>query len=335
MFCVECGREGKLYKNLCEDCFRKKTVLAKMPVDVDAVVCSYCGSLFLKKKWFDSKDIIRDSVSYAIRYHDDAEDCNIDVNPLYRDERNAAITVNVRGVIFGLSFMEEHKVEVKIKKAVCSKCSKKFGKYYEAIVQIRAADRKLDENEIKTSFGIAQQIADSMGGENVFISNYEKIHGGIDLYIGNIGAGRIIAKAVADKYHAKYSESPKLVGRKNGKDIYRVTFAVRLPKYKTGDFVRVNGMVFLIKTVSKSKVTGIDLEHHVERFFKSDELENAKILPRLMKDAVLVSESEKELQILDPENYKTVTLIKPKYFKAKETVRILRYKDDIFLVPEA
>ena len=332
MFCVECGREGKLYESLCENCFRKKTVLAKIPSDVDAVTCSYCNSLFLNKKWFKSRDVIMDAVSSSVKYHKDAEECDIDVKSVYKDERNADVMVKVKGVILGLNFNEEYASEVKIKNAVCSKCSKMFGKYHEAIVQVRAADGKLNNNEIKTVLNIAEQMVKKC---DTFISNYEEMHGGIDVYLGSMSAGRMIAKTISGKYHAKYSESPKLVGKKNGKDVYRVTFAVRLPKYKTGDFVRINGRVFMIKTVSKSKITGIDLENHAEIFFKPGELENAKILPSLIEDAVLVSESEKELQILDPENYKTITLMKPKYFKAKETVRILRYRDDIFLVPEA
>ena len=79
MFCVECGREGKLYESLCENCFRKKTVLAKIPSDVDAVTCSYCNSLFLNKKWFKSRDVIMDAVSSSVKYHKDAEECDIDV----------------------------------------------------------------------------------------------------------------------------------------------------------------------------------------------------------------------------------------------------------------
>ncbi|MDI6916812.1 MAG: NMD3-related protein [Thermoplasmatales archaeon] len=332
MFCVECGREGKLYNNLCENCFRKKTVLANLPSDIDAVTCSCCNSLFLKKKWLDSKDIIKDAVSSAVKYHDDAEDCVLDVKPVYRDERNAGVTVNVRGVIFGLSFMEEHKAEVKIKNAVCPKCSKMLGKYHEAIIQVRASDRKLNEEEINTVLSVAEQMVKAC---DTFISNYEKMHGGIDLYIGSMSAGRQIAKSIADKYCAKYSESPKLVGRKNGKDVYRVTFAVRLPKYRTGDFVYVNGRVLMIKGMSKSMITGADLENHAEKLFKHDELKNAKILPNTTEDAVVVSGSENEIQILDPKTYKTVTLIKPKNFRAKETVRIMRYKDDVFLVPNA
>lgn len=331
MFCVECGREEKLYGSLCENCFRKKTVLAKIPADVDAVTCSYCNSLFLNKKWFKSRDVIMDAVSSSVKYHKDAEECDIDVKSVYKDEKNADVRVKVKGVILGVNFTEEYASEVKIKKAVCQKCSKMFGKYHEAIVQVRAADRKLNNNEIKTVLNIAEQMVKKC---DTFISNYEEMHGGIDVYLGSMSAGRMIAKTISGKYHAKYSESPKLVGKKNGKDVYRVTFAVRIPKYRIDDFVYVDKMVFIIKRISKSRIVAVDLENHVMASFKPDELENAKILPNITEDAVVVSESENEIQIMDPETYKTVTLMKPKNFKAKETVKIMRYEDDVFLVPE-
>jgi nonsense-mediated mRNA decay protein 3 len=288
--------------------------------------------LLFGKKWSESKDIIMDSVSSAVKHHRDAEECSIDVNSVYRDERTVKVKVKVKGVILGVDFMEEHASEVKIKNAVCPKCSKKSGKYYEAIVQIRAADRKLNNNEIKAALNIAEQIVKT---SDTFISNYEKMHGGIDLYMGNMAAGRMTAKTIADKYHAKYSESPKLVGKKNGKDVYRVTFAVRIPKYRVDDFVYLNKRVLIIKSISKSRIVAVDLENHVITPFKPDELENAKILPNITEDAVVVSESENEIQILEPKTYETVTLMKPKNFKAKETVKIMRYEYDVFLVPDA
>ncbi len=329
MFCVECGREGKLYNNLCESCFRKKTVLVNLPEIINVSKCLHCNSLFIKK-WFKSKDIIRDAISSAIKYHDDAEDYHVEIKLLSRDEGNADVSVKVSAVILGLSFRGEYKVKVKIKNAVCSKCSKKFGKYYEAIVQVRAADRGLNDTEIKTVIHIAEKIVEAY---DTFVSDYEKMHNGLDLYIGSMNAGRMIAKSIADKYCAKHSESPKLVGRKKGEDVYRVTFAVRLPKYKTGDFVYINGKVLMIKKILKSGIIAVDLENHVITSFKRDEIENAKPVSNAVKNAVVVSESKDEVQILDPENYKTITLKKPKDFKAKETVKIIKYRDNVFLVP--
>ncbi len=329
MFCVECGKEGKLYNNLCEECFRKKTRLATLPEIINVSKCIHCNSLFIKK-WFKSSHIIRDAISSAIKYHADAEDYHIEIKLLSQDEGNADVSVKVSAVILGLSFRDEYKVKIKIKNAVCSKCSKKFGKYHEAIVQVRATDRALNDAEVKAVINIAEKTVEAY---DTFVSDYEKMHSGIDLYIGSMNAGRMIAKSITGKYCAKHSESPKLVGRKKGEDVYRVTFAVRLPKYKTDDFVYINGKVLMIKRILKSGMVGIDLENRAKISFRRNELENAKPVPEVVKDAVVVSESEKEMQILDPENYRTVTLKKPKKFKAKETVKIIKYKNDIFLLP--
>jgi hypothetical protein len=57
----------------------------------------------------------------------------------------------------------------------------------------------------------------------------------------------------------------------------------------------------------------------------------------LIFDAVVVSENAKEVQVLDPENYSTIELIKPQQnFEVNgDSVKILKSQDLILLIPNS
>ena len=54
----------------------------------------------------------------------------------------------IRGYLENIKIKEVHNITIRIKKDVCNICSKKFGGYHEAIIQIRANNRNLDNEEI-------------------------------------------------------------------------------------------------------------------------------------------------------------------------------------------
>jgi len=75
--------------------------------------------------------------------------------------------------------------------------------------------------------------------------------------------------------------------------------------------------VIEIKNCGK-RVTGIDLSNSSNFFTDGDKFKNAKHLGNTAnaKDAVLISVEEKSIQILDPETFETVTVLKPILFNA-------------------
>ena len=54
-----------------------------------------------------------------------------------------------------------------------------------------------------------------------------------------------------------------------------------------------------------------------------------------MKEMILVSQTKEELQIMDPKNYKTYDMRKPKniFFDLKK-INIVKIEEEIFLLPE-
>jgi len=49
------------------------------------------------------------------------------------------------------------------------------------------------------------------------------------VYLSSNTVARTIARELADTFRGTIGSSPKLFGRKKGKDLYRVTYVVRIP----------------------------------------------------------------------------------------------------------
>lgn len=338
MFCVECGKEGKVYNNLCEECFLKRTKVVEMPQIIDIKMCVHCGA-WHKKRWSQDDDFLTKVVSESLKFHKDVREQGFELSQFWEDYSNIRLIAHVHGTVKGLSFEKELSTRLRIKRGVCNRCSKRFGDYYESIIQFRARGRGVDKDELESAKQIVRQVLERSKSSDpkAFSSKEELIHGGIDFYIGSISVGRTIAKTLAETFSGRCTESSKLVGRKEGKDVYRITFAVRIPSYRADDFLLIGNKVYQVSEMHKDKATLIDLETWERVQIKHRELEDAKVLGNkdMVKESVIVSKSEYEVQVLDPETYRTVELTKPKGFNAdRDTLRVVRLNESIYLLPE-
>ena len=57
-------------------------------------------------------------------------------------------------------------------------------------------------------------------GEEVFVTKVEAVRGGADVYLSSNTVARTIARELADTFHGTIGSSPKLFGRKAGKDLF-------------------------------------------------------------------------------------------------------------------
>jgi nonsense-mediated mRNA decay protein 3 len=148
--------------------------------------------------------------------------------------------------------------------------------------------------------------------------------------------GKQICRAIIDVYGGKFLESPKLVGQKNGVDLYRITFALRLPEFVKGDIISVGDKFIEVQNCGKH-VSGIDLETG-KRFMENfNDLIDVKKLSRKQDavPAVLVADEERTIQVLDPDTYETITIKRPEFLSAEpgNEVKIVKTTRGIFVVP--
>jgi len=228
MYCVECGSEGKLYEHLCENCFMQKTNFFSVPKVLKIKICSYCNAWEKSNHWEASEteeDAIKQLIKEQINVKTGLQnlDFTLSLNPIKTNIYNAALELT--GKFEDLSVFGVLNTEVRISYSTCGRCSRQFGSYFEAKIQLRGTNRNLDNDELEQ----AEQIVDSVlrqseGSEsNAFLTKFEYIHGGEDFYIGSSTAAKQLARRLAKEFAGTIKESSTLMGRKDGKDTYRLT----------------------------------------------------------------------------------------------------------------
>ncbi len=286
-------------------------------------MCSGCGARYTRGKWEDFgniDDIVIKTTEDALLVHQSAQEIEIYIEPRALTPYLYRARVEVDAIVIDRLFHKELETEVRIIREACDMCSRISGGYFEAIVQIRATDRNPEDNEKKRCEEIADDVLKRMrlkGDRMAFISNTSEVKEGIDLYIGSANAARHICKEVNSQLGGRFSESETLQGRKDGKDMYRVTFSLRLPKFMKSDIIEYKDKIIEIRKFGK-KVTGTDIQTGARFTADPHEVDDAKLISK-KKDlpiTTLVAIENDDLMVLDPDTYETVTIKKPPIFNA-------------------
>lgn len=317
--------------------FRVEAGKIKLP-DLEVRVCKHCGEFFKESgELADLKSIVRDAVSRRLKaaakgMHAEFRGVDVEIEEFKRWGADAVIKLNVR--FRGMELQERRPLRIKFVRRTCKRCSRISGGYYESIVQVRADGRTPSDDELISVETIAYSALGN--GPRDFISKVEQKKEGIDLYVGSIEGGRKISKSIVKTLGGKISESKKLYGRKDGREVYRVTFLVRLPKFLRGDVIELDGKVVLVERVERG-VTGLDLDTGSRVFLNEEDVRRASLVSNRERaeNTVLMSVSGDEIQILDPKSYETVTLKKPPFLrkKAGDDVLVVRAKSGLKVLP--
>ena len=325
VICPKCGKEcEKLFGSVCKACFLENFKLIDLPLVLHIRICGRCGAYFHKNRWesLGSLDeVVLRAVEDAIFVHNEAEGVELDLEPRELTPYIYSVKVKVDAFVKGESIHAEAETEVRILRTACDMCSRESGGYFEAIIQLRAAGRLPAEEEIKQCMALVREVLGSMkkkGDRLAFISNTDVLKEGLDLYMGSVNASRQICRIISSELGGNFAESPTLVGMKDGKDLYRITFSMRLPEFRPGDIIRFREKVLEIKSSGK-KVSGIFLEDGARFTSTSEELKGAEKISRVEEAgfAVLVSVEPNAILVLDPWTYETVVLKKPLSFAAE------------------
>lgn len=228
-FCPRCGKKtDELFDSLCKACFINRTRLIEPDLRVSVSVCKNCGGYFKGKERTSIEEAVADSVKKGIRkkygYGVRVETKEFR-KELKANENRASVFLVAKAEIKGVEIEERGEVEVILKQETCKRCSRIAGGYYEGIVQIRAENRIPADEEL----AMAEKIAYSELGEVDFISKGRILKEGLDIYVSGMECGRRISRQIVKRLGGSFSESRKLYGRKDGRNVYRVAFSVRLP----------------------------------------------------------------------------------------------------------
>jgi len=341
MFCVECGKEGETYDGLCASCHLARRHFVSLPEIVDVQVCGSCFAARIGKKWVDAisiEDAIRRSIVASLEKEKSVTGAEIALSLKERDIRNYLADATVKFTTGDFTAEKSFQVLVRLKKDTCQRCGKKSGHYYEAIIQLRGPQ---EGSSSKRLLAAREQIVSKVGNmgtqsRSVFISKEERMHGGYDFYLSSASVAKALAKDLSDRFGATSKISSSLVGKKDGKELVRMTYLVRLPEYEAGDILLVDKRLYLLHSINGNTLSLTDLSNWQEStttLGRLSEIEIAKRAEEIL-EAQVISDKAGELQILDPEDNRPVEIAKPKRFAGRTgTVRIVKTKNGVLLVP--
>jgi nonsense-mediated mRNA decay protein 3 len=341
MFCVRCGREGPTYESLCVECFLANTRFTKAPDHVDLQHCSYCGDYLIDGKWAKRgsvEEAVREAASRSVEVRKGAELARTRTEVREADSKNYRVSVSATVSYSDLTVDEELSTIVRIKGAICPRCSKMVGHYYESIIQVRGRGRKLtDRQKERFTEEIASRVAAAQEeNREMFLSRVEEVAGGLDFYLSSISLGKVISKELAERAGAEVKESSTLVTQKEGRDVYRVTYLVRLPSYMRGEIILHKGRPHLVAAISSSKTKLVDLKSHEQASVSNVDLHEARLIGRRedVREAVVLVDSRREIQVMNPSTYATVEVRKPQGYEVSgDTAKVFVYEDEVYLVP--
>lgn len=341
MYCVECGAKEIFKDGVCKNCYFKTHTFTEGPKILDITVCSHCGSYKYKNTWttetFDEvlEKIIKQNFKISKMFK------NINIQTKCKEEKHGInCEVSITGFIDDVEVTEKHDLFIRLKKTICNTCSKQFGGYYESIIQIRTAgNRKLTKKELGDIESFVLNTVEHMynkGNRGLFVSDYGIEHGGFDFYLSEKNTAYTIAKMLQEKYGGTIKQSSKNIGMKNGKQIYRVTYLVRLPVYKKNDIIRMGNSFFLVRSTTGNKIKMVNLETWDETTAETKKIQNVSLIGGVeqINEMIIVSQTDDELQLMNQKNYKIQTVKKPKkmFFEDKK-IKTIEADDQIFLIP--
>ena len=341
MFCVECGKETKIFKEgTCVECYLKTHTFTEGPDMLDLPICTHCNSYKYKSTWLSEllSDVLKKLIKNNFKISKNLS--KIDINTNCKETKQGLVCkVFISGTINDVEITEEHDLLVHLKRTVCDVCSKQFGGYHESIVQIRADKRKLSKEELENIENIVFTLIENMqakGNRSLFITDMGMEHGGLDFYLSDKATGLIIAKKIQEQFGGEIKQSAKNTGMKDSRQIYRVTYLIRIPSFKKHDFIKLNKSFYLVDSIHGNKIKIIDLKDWQETNTDNKTIQKANILggKELVKEMILVSQTKKELQLMNESSYEIKTVRKPKDINYKsDKIKTIQFDDKIFLIP--
>ncbi|MCL5419909.1 MAG: 60S ribosomal export protein NMD3 [Candidatus Marsarchaeota archaeon] len=207
--CATCSRsesDATFYGSFCEFCSRNR-LLEGLPGFIEMKVCRRCGRIWTGFAFSEpSKRSVEEAVrlklkGYSIRMLEYTGDkVKLDIG----EQRREGLLV------------AEKEFNVRPNKVTCDECYKRMGGYWEALIQLRGSETRVRAAEAKIQRYISRTQA--------FISKVEEATNGTDVYISD----KRVATAMCSFLHLKPVTTYTLYGLKQGKRVYRNTYAIHL-----------------------------------------------------------------------------------------------------------
>ncbi len=335
---------------LCDACYFADFDLVDAPERIEVRVCAGCGAVYRGNRWVDVgakdyTDVAIDEVSEALGVHVNARDVSWAVEPEQVDQNTIRMHCQFTGVVRETFLEEEVVVPVMISRQTCQRCGRIAGGYYASRVQVRATDRVPTPEEEQRATELAESLVakrEADGDRDAFVSEINETDEGVDVKLSTNQLGRTVATRITRELGGDFEEYPTLVTEDgDGNEVYRVTFAVRLPKYTPGEIIDPedgDGPVLVRSVRGNLKGVRLTTGDRYEAKFEEGKTPDARRLGTIedaVETTVVTVEDENAVQVLDPETYEAKTIARPDFFDPDAPmVAVLKSRSGLHVVPD-
>ncbi|MFC6837384.1 60S ribosomal export protein NMD3 [Halomarina ordinaria] len=360
-FCPRCGdpvdpRDGPRVGDpagrraqLCDACYFEDFELVSAPEELTVRVCPRCGAVHRGNRWVDVgaedyTDVAIEAVTEELSVHLDADEFSWLVDPEQVDQNTVLMHCHFTGVVRETPLEADRDVRVRFSRETCTRCSRIAGDYFAAVVQVRAEGRDPSDAECDAAVDIAEEYVaarDDKGDRNAFISEIDHGPEGVTIKISTTQMGRAVAQRIQRRFGGEVTDSRTLVTEdSDGNEVYRVTYAVRLPPYPAGTVLEPEDDDPVLVRSAHGNLKG-DYLTTGERY-EADSDDGVSPPARRLgtvddaRETTLVAvEDEHAVQVLDPETYETKTIARPSYLDTSaETVHVIKSRAGLHVLPE-
>jgi len=336
-FCITCGSETPLTSDrLCEKCFRKRNHLSTIPERIQQYRCPKCNKYEIGGRWseIDNENLADLRIRENLKIYPDSNEIELGFSIEEIDNRSVRLHVGIIGKIEGLLFEDNHTSLMQTSNAVCPACTRKAGNYFESIVQLRSAGRKLNPSEIKEVRDTLDEMLSEMEPDPMFfITSEGPVTGGWDMQLGSKAMARSWGKRLTQRFGGTIKETSTVVGANDGIEVTRLTMSYRKPAYSIGDIIKLKGDLWLVSRWQKDGPILRRMSYFERKGVSWRDMEKCIVICSL-EDQYLVdilNRDSSAVEIMDPVDYKIVTVALP-YDDDDQTSKIrIGFIDDMWL----
>ncbi len=205
------------------------------------------------------------------------------------------------GSLDGVALEQRFERDILLEFRACTSCSRQAGGYYEATLQLRTP-----REAVLAAAVTRVNAALEEGAPQFFATEDGPVRGGYDFQLSSTDRARALARALLLVMGGEVKETSSLVGRREGRDVLRHTFGVRLPPVLADDVVLHDSAAWRVAAIEQRRARlRCASETRPDWKPKLSGLEAARRLGE-EREVQVVSRRGRELQLLDPFTLRTV-----------------------------